>query len=171
MSGPLFPDPGSAGFVAGIDLGVRSCTFCLLSVGEGIESPERSFAIFRRWESKLAGPEAVRELALAMPVALGILFPLIRLAWIERPMGRHIRSVSDLARAGGAIAAHLPLECGLDEIDAPNWKKAIGLNGNCPKSVVQAWARERLGQDLSEHEADAYAIAQVALRVSYGAAI
>jgi hypothetical protein len=86
--------------------------------------------------------------------------------WLERSMGRHIRSVSDLARVQGVVLATIPARIFVSEIQPPDWKRVHGLAGNAKKPVVMAWATDQLGEaPATQDMADAYAIAE-ALRIS-----
>lgn len=86
--------------------------------------------------------------------------------WIERPSGRAIKSVADLSRVMGAFVAAIPLTTSIEEVVPAEWKKLVGLPGNARKPVVMEWAIAELEQrcgrkprELTEHEADALAIA------------
>jgi len=92
----------------------------------------------------------------------------IDVVWIERPMGKHIRSIADLSRTLGVILSGIPPSIPVSEITPGEWKKTIGLRGHATKQDVGRWARDhaRAGfagnladGDLDEHEADAFAIA------------
>jgi len=86
--------------------------------------------------------------------------------WVERSMGRYIRSVSDLARVQGAVIATIRKQCTISEIPPAEWRRAIGLPGNAKKTDVMAWATASLDRAPDTQDmADAYCIAQ-ACRIS-----
>lgn len=142
----------------GIDVGVRS------AVAVAVRDGEPGAVGVRRWATPVRSMDGVRILGrLAVLTFAAPPFNEASVCWIERPMGRQIKEVSDLARAGGSIAACIPSHVALDEIPPPDWKRLVGLGGNATKAVVRTWALEDgAGPDVlaDEHAADAYAIAR-----------
>ena len=134
--------------IAGVDLGTRPVT--IRELDQLGSASLRSLRV----PGSLDALQAARALAI---LATRVEWPAV--VWVERPYGRHIRSVADLSRVYGAVLAAIPTSHALSEISAPEWKKAIGLAGNAKKTAVIAWAQSEYGLDLDEHQADALAIA------------
>jgi Holliday junction resolvasome RuvABC endonuclease subunit len=152
--------------IAGIDIGVRRVTLCLLGA-HGQPS-------WRRLEapSHLDALQAARALGVLAAYAD---WSTTSVVWVERPFGKHIRSVADLSRVVGAVLAGIPADIPVSEISPGEWKIGVGLRGNAPKLDVQRWAQDHLRAgfagnlervELDEHEADAYAIATACLVAS-----
>jgi hypothetical protein len=62
---------------------------------------------------------------------------------LERPSGRHVKSVATLMRVQGAILACLPDELAVTEMVPAEWRKKCGLPGNATKDSVCLWAFKR----------------------------
>lgn len=153
--------------IVGIDIGLRLVTICDLAA-DGTPT----------WRRITAPKEAT---ALEAARTLGALAAYENWAgaavvWIERPFGKHIRSVSDLSRVFGAVLSAIPSSVAVSEISAPEWKNGVGLRGNAAKEDVQRWARtaiahSQLGlvaadRELDQHAADSFAIATACWRAS-----
>jgi hypothetical protein len=135
---------------AGVDIGVRKTTICRLNA-TGIPT----------WHTLEASPQVDAWEACRVMGVLAARWPWdCSVAWLERPMGRSIRSVADLSRVVGAVMAGIPARVLISEIPPTSWRVAVGLKGNCPKSAVMGWADEWLGYEpVDQDAADAYAIA------------
>jgi Holliday junction resolvasome RuvABC endonuclease subunit len=134
--------------ISGVDIGVRVCTVATLDAAGKLGWD------YLRAAPKVPALEASRELHAA---SLSYAWPGV--VWVERPMGRHVRSVADLSRAVGAVVSGMPADVAVSEITPVDWRRIIGLAGNASKEQVWAWARELLGEDPpGQDEADALAI-------------
>lgn len=146
--------------VVGIDPGAWSAAAIGLAV---MENGRPMVAGRKHWSTPQRSLESAREHGQLARLTFGSPpFDRAVLAWIERPMGQHVREVANLMRTAGSIAAWIPPTCAVEEIAPQDWKRLVGLPGNASKEAVQAWCRGEGFDPASEHEADAYAIARAA---------
>jgi hypothetical protein len=109
--------------LAGVDIGVRLVTICFL---------HESGDVF--WE-RLEAParfDALKAARIIHVLASRVDWP--EVVWLERPYGRHVRSVSDLSRVVGALVSAIPVRVAIDEIAPNERKRLIGLPGNASKA-------------------------------------
>lgn len=85
--------------------------------------------------------------------------PDVDLVVIESPVARFAKAVIPQARVSGALLALLN-ERGLAWLELPpqDGKTALTGKGNADKDAMMAAARERTGEALDEHQADAYGL-------------
>lgn len=83
---------------------------------------------------------------------------------IENPQARGLKYLGSLMvtqRIVGAVLARLPRSSLVQPWQPAEWRKAVGLPGNCKKEVVRTWVRERLAaaDGWPQDAADAYCLA------------
>jgi Holliday junction resolvasome RuvABC endonuclease subunit len=135
--------------IAGVDVATRNVAIVRLSEDGGA-----------RWDQLSTDPKVPALEAVRLLHRAALTYPWPAVVWIERPMGRHVRSVSDLSRVVGAVVAALPDRVSVSEVSPPEWKVGIGLKGNASKRDVWRWASVLIGSDPPDQDAaDALAIA------------
>jgi Holliday junction resolvasome RuvABC endonuclease subunit len=157
--------------IAGVDIATRRVDLCIINqAGEPT------------WQ-RLEVPDHLDSLQAARAIgALASYFDWtgagIQTVWIERSMGKFVRSAADLSRVVGVVLAGIPAAIPVSEIPPQEWKTHCGLKGNAGKSDVIRWARDHARASfagtearpeldlLDSHQADAYAIAMACWRAS-----
>lgn len=83
---------------------------------------------------------------------------------IELPFSKYAASLVGHLRVQGAILACLPDDLDVVELRPQTWKRTTVGRSNASKADVHAWALEQgCPPAISEHHADAYAIARAHL--------
>lgn len=83
-------------------------------------------------------------------------------AYIEQPMGRHVRSIAKVERQVGAFIASMNPEISTSLIGVTAWKAAAGLPGNAGKPLIRAYVLG-LFPELEGLPQDVYDAAGIAL--------
>ena len=146
--------------VAGIDLGGKRARICLLNPVAPSEPVLWGFEP----EDKPGHVEAARRagewarLHVNAPNC-----PRISVAWFEKPVGPHHRSIYQLSLMAGALMANLPVATSVEFVSAGECRKLLGIPANAKKETIQAWAYAETGLVMDQHEADAYVVAMAVL--------
>lgn len=155
---------------AGIDYSTKAIDLVMADVDDP--------GITRWWHWDLCATgdafDRTRVVPLVVPGRRSVYWDDVLVIGIEEPMARGVRSVQlvpKLKAIQGAILACIPAMKAVIPLDAKSWRAGVGLSGNAPKDVVQAWARTQIiatGRDgpiaeWTQDAFDAYCIARSAL--------
>lgn len=154
------------GWAWGVDVDTHAAHIAVVS----IDGSRRITTAFR-WERRrpTAGLAPARRLSECRDVVvlgaseLAVEFPPATIA-VERPTGAH--PSPPLMMHAGVVAEALCSSTGLAPffLAVAEWRKGIGLSGNCGKADVVAWATELGWEQTTVDEAEALGIATAAAR-------
>jgi hypothetical protein len=88
----------------------------------------------------------------------------IALLAIERPIGQRSNVIWAQGLVIGAVLSRVPASVVIQDFQANEWKKLVGLPGGASKGEVMAWASEfGATSEWDEHACDALGIVHAAL--------
>ena len=141
--------------IAGIDVSTKAVDLVLIHIDD--HQPP----IWHRYE--LVGQDAwerTRSIPFSMPARSSIMWDDVAAIGVENPAGTH--GAHAVQRAVGAVLACLPPLTLVQPWRPSEWRKAVGLPGNCGKQVVFEFAYLDLVTaypDATQDACDAYCVA------------
>lgn len=142
--------------IAGIDFSTRAVDVVLLS-------EDSDAATWHRFELHGDGAfDRTRSVALSVPGAGHSFWDDVLAVGIEQPRGNH--GVVHMARIQGAVLTRIPTDKLVHPINPSDWRKTVGLPGNCSKDEVRMWVTGLWDGALDRYDwpqdaCDAYCIA------------
>lgn len=140
--------------IAGID--VSSFAVDIVTVPDVGEPGDPEWHCFRL-EAEGDAFDRTRKVAVAVPGPSQEFWDDIVGVGIEEPAGRN---VGFSFRVQGAVLTRIPQNRLVEKFMPSQWRKAVGLPGNCAKEQVFEWVTVQLGgRPASQDAADAYCLA------------
>lgn len=126
--------------IAGVDISTKLIAAVILRPADGTLAGITTHPLAKVDTKTQDASARCRDVALGE--AAGVLWAAgVTAAYIEQPMGRHVRSIAEVERVIGAFIASLHPSISVSLIGPPEWKAKAGMPGNAGKPLIADFAR------------------------------